>query len=356
MKQPIKRLLALALTGALTLSLAACGGGDGNSSADASTADQPFVDIADDTVVMNVGGNDVTMADYRDYGLYVKAMAEQYYGQLGLDAQTLWDTPEMTTELLSMTDELIIENYAIFAQQAELGLTLNDDDQAMIDAEKQSMIDQLGGREAFDQWLTDNALYEAIFDRISYAGLCSEKVSDHYYGVGGVMVEDEAALRQRFDDSYLKAKHILIRSTSDDGQALEGDALTAQQDKLQQVLDQLSEGGDFDALMHEYSEDTGLASYPDGYLFTEGEMVDEFYNAARALAVDEISEPVESSFGWHILLRLEPTEDDYLSVHEALAGEAAGKTFDVLLDEWAAEIAVEYAEAHDQLTLENLAA
>lgn len=362
MNQTTKRALALVLTGALTLSLAACGGKDGGSSASASSAEdsitapepKPYVEIADDAVLMTVNGTDITMGEYRDYGIYVKTMAEQYYGQLGLDPETLWSQAELADELFGMVDDLIIENQAIFAQQEQLGLPLTDADQAEIDAEKQLMIDQLGGRDAFEQWLTDNALHEGIFDMISRAGMCSQKVSDYYYGVGGTMVEDEDALRAAFDETYFKAKHILIKSTDDSGQALEGDALTAQQNKLKEVQDKLAAGGDFDALMQEYSEDGGLSAYPDGYLFTLGEMVDEFYEATKALAIGEVSEPVESSYGWHIIRREQPTEEDYLSVHETLAGEAAGTTFDDLLDEWREALEVTYTDAHDQLTIQNL--
>ena len=57
--------------------------------------------------------------------------------------------------------------------------------------------------------------------------------------------------------------------------------------------------------MNENSEDSGLSSYPDGYLFGPNEMVTEFEEGTRALAVGEISELVESTYGYHIILRLD---------------------------------------------------
>lgn len=69
------------------------------------------------------------------------------------------------------------------------------------------------------------------------------------------------------------------------------------------VLAKLKAGGDFDALMNEYSEDPGLANAPDGYVFTTGEMVQEFEDAAFALGEGKISGLVKSPYGYHIIKR-----------------------------------------------------
>ena len=60
----------------------------------------------------------------------------------------------------------------------------------------------------------------------------------------------------------------------------------------------------FAELADEYSEDPGRETYPTGYTFTTGSMVQEFEDAAYALSEGEVSEVVESSRGYHILLRL----------------------------------------------------
>lgn len=64
----------------------------------------------------------------------------------------------------------------------------------------------------------------------------------------------------------------------------------------------------FDQLMKQYSADPGLASYPDGYLFTDGDMLESFENAVKSLRFGACSTaPVQSPRGWHIILRLDPT-------------------------------------------------
>jgi parvulin-like peptidyl-prolyl isomerase len=72
------------------------------------------------------------------------------------------------------------------------------------------------------------------------------------------------------------------------------------------LYQQLVDGADFAQLASEYSDDPGSAA-DGGDLgwFGRGKMVAPFEEAAFTLAVDAISQPVESSFGYHIIQVLE---------------------------------------------------
>lgn len=91
-----------------------------------------------------------------------------------------------------------------------------------------------------------------------------------------------------------RAKHILV----------------ADQATAQAILAQLMAAPSlelFDQLMAAYNTDPGMTGNPDGYLFTDGDMVAEFENAVKALEIGSCSSvPVQSQFGWHIILRLDP--------------------------------------------------
>ena len=70
----------------------------------------------------------------------------------------------------------------------------------------------------------------------------------------------------------------------------------------------------FDELMKEYSEDTdssGNVNSPDGYEAKSGQMVAAFEEAALALQPGQISGIVESTYGYHIILRLPIQAADY---------------------------------------------
>ena len=103
----------------------------------------------------------------------------------------------------------------------------------------------------------------------------------------------------------MTAKHILIPTVDLDtreplSEKEQAEALKTAND----LYARIKKGEDFDKLMKEYSKDTGLAQYPEGYTFTKGEMVEEFTEAAYALEEGAVSEPVKSVFGYHIVKRL----------------------------------------------------
>lgn len=87
----------------------------------------------------------------------------------------------------------------------------------------------------------------------------------------------------------IKCSHILVKKQSE---SLE-------------ILEKLKNGEKFGKLAREFSIDSGSAKR-DGSLgyFGRGKMVKSFEEAAFKLEVSEISEPVKSEFGYHIIKRL----------------------------------------------------
>ena len=91
----------------------------------------------------------------------------------------------------------------------------------------------------------------------------------------------------RYDiEEQIRASHILVPTES----------------QAQDLHAQLLEGADFAELAREYSADSSNSdSGGDLGWFGRGQMVAAFEEAAFALEVGELSEPVQSQFGWHII-------------------------------------------------------
>lgn len=98
------------------------------------------------------------------------------------------------------------------------------------------------------------------------------------------------------EQDLLCAKHILVDDMETANTVLDGLKATS-------TLEQ------FDALLMVFGTDPGMTANPDGYLFSAGEMVSEFENGTRALAIGSYSvEPVQSTYGYHIIWRLDPAK------------------------------------------------
>ena len=104
----------------------------------------------------------------------------------------------------------------------------------------------------------------------------------------------------------------------------------------------------FDELMAE-ADDPGMTNFPDGYIFTDDQMVQEFEDGARALADYEISDIVESNYGYHIILRLplDPdgktlSQDSGTGDYMTLRADAANELFNNMLIDWINNAEVEW--------------
>lgn len=153
----------------------------------------------------------------------------------------------------------------------------------------------------------------------------NSNIMNHVLQMGISEDFDEESIGQYYRDNYLAAKHILIRSDS-------GNAEKA----IKDIESKLNRGTDFDKLMNEYSEDPGLDSNPDGYVFTYGEMVPEFEKTVTELSVDEISGIVKTDNGYHIIKRIElPEPDDTIlaNVMNTMIGEIISDYTQRILDE-----------------------
>jgi parvulin-like peptidyl-prolyl isomerase len=126
--------------------------------------------------------------------------------------------------------------------------------------------------------------------------------------------------------------------------------------RARELRAQLKDGGDapvlFDRLMAEESADPGSAAYPNGYLFRPGEMVEPFETGTKELEMGEISDPVESSFGYHIILRLDPM-DDPEELDAMMEEERKDAAMNEKLNLWMTEAVVEETQEYKDLNVET---
>lgn len=184
---------------------------------------------------------------------------------------------EICSSLINHTLKLIT-NY-LFLYNLIPGFDLTDADKAEI----------IAGVEDFQDVYTNlpSSILSFIFERI-------------YVGGGKPAANYFASLPETIElaGKYVQAKHILV-----DDEAVAND-----------IYNKAVSGQDFDALVNEFNIDPGMKQNPDGYVFTYGQMAEPFEKAAFALNYGEISKPVKTDFGYHIIKR----SDDNSAILTAL--------------------------------------
>ena len=126
-------------------------------------------------------------------------------------------------------------------------------------------------------------------------------------------------------------------------------AYAALQPTIEEIQAKLAAGEDFDALMEEYGEDTGMQAEPaktNGYAVCEQSTnwVEDFRNAAMALAkIGDVSEPVRSTYGIHIIKYVSdavegPVAFDEVkdTIESSLLSTKQDETYNAAVDEWVA--------------------
>jgi peptidyl-prolyl cis-trans isomerase C len=116
----------------------------------------------------------------------------------------------------------------------------------------------------------------------------------------------EDAMRKVYDEAIqgmgneqeVRARHILIRVADPKDEKASKNA----EDKIKGLIERLKKGEDFAALATEFTEDpSGKQSGGDLNYFTKDQMVPEFSAVAFQLEKGQISGPVKTAFGWHVL-------------------------------------------------------
>jgi peptidyl-prolyl cis-trans isomerase SurA len=137
-------------------------------------------------------------------------------------------------------------------------------------------------------------------------------------------------------------RHILIKLSE---VVSEADA----KHRLDTIKERLDNGGDFAELARQYSEDASAANGGDLGWINPGDTVPPFEKAMDALKPNEISEPVRSPFGWHIIQVIDRRKQDMTKEAARLKArqEIRARKSDEAYEDWVRELRDRaYVELH----------
>ena len=307
----MKRIVVLACVFCLMLSFAGCG----------------KLEISREIATVN--GRIATKAEFM---YYLDMVKQQMLSESGTtDAAAFWDAEidgvkaSEAAKKKALEEMLRVEIACIKAE--EKGISVSSDDLRSI----RNFVNAKSGEEKAE---VDNLLditglsrkqLMALLEKTVLANLYVNELSkDEPEPETDVLIPTEEEIKEAYEKEYVHVKHILISNTETPAEGAEPqdpEAYKAEQKKLaEDVLKKAKAGTNFDSLVKEYGEDPGMEQSPDGYTFTTGAMVPAFETASYELEVGEISELVETEYGWHIIKKfaLPTSGEEYDAAIKAL--------------------------------------
>ncbi|MGM0396353.1 MAG: peptidylprolyl isomerase [Bacillota bacterium] len=188
-------------------------------------------------------------------------------------------------------EALILEKMVMMEVESN-GVEISEED---IDEEYNDMIESYGGEEAFQEALVYYGFTDESVKKNIKLNLGIEALMDPY-----IEITEEEVLeyftqnKDTFNTTeQVNASHILVET----------------EEEANEIVALLNDGGDFAELAAEHSIDQSNASQGGSLgFFGKGQMVAPFEEAAFTLQPGEISEPVQTDFGFHIIKVEDKTE------------------------------------------------
>ena len=325
-----------------------------------------------DEVMLSVNGIDVTWGELFYWYQYDVSNIENYSGDI-----TDWDA-ECSFAAGKTNREYVVENaldtvkhYCALQSKADVrGRVLTDADKAELQTVWENNVTSYGnGDEAtFIEYLEKAFLSKDLYDHINEVSMLYERMQENMFGANGEKISESEVLEKAEGMGYVRAKHILISSTDDSGATLPDDQLAANKATAESIIKELKGITDttalearFDELIAEYSDDPGATYYTDGYTFVSGDgSYDSTFDATvTALGDYELSDIVETDYGYHIILRLPLKASaavEYTSETEmtTLAYYVAQEMFTAETDNWAEESTVEFTKTYNKMDIADV--
>ncbi len=348
-----KKLLCAGLAGALlTGALAGCTTTEPAPTPDPGDIAYQAAGITRDTVLFTVDGTEVTADEYL-FWLLNSISTAKTAGYLSDDAAWEEELEGAPTADYLKNDALETSKlYTVVMNQAEQeSLELSEEDQTAAEGQITQLSTALEDQGmTFQQWLDAQCISEDAFRRLNLVYYQNTALQEKLTGDGRLEPDDEKMDAFLEETGIYRAKHILLSTMNEDGTSFTDEEKAAVKAEADVLLAQIRAAADpaaeFDKVMNERSDDgrdeNGDLYMPDGYVCYAGQMVSEFEEGAKALEAGAISEPVESRFGYHIILRLDADTEETREIYPNYA-------MSKLNQEWLDNAEVKTTEAFDAL-------
>jgi len=247
-----------------------------------------------DKIVAQVGDNIILLSDIREQRL----QAEE--AKIAIDS--LFDCRVL--EQIMVTQILV--------NQAKLDSVVVSDEQVDSDMENRLRLiqNQMGGRQKLEEFyqMTYSEIKDKFREIIRTNMLADEMRNTITAGLGVTPKEVKDFFQVIYPEITKEDKKIAL-------------------DRIRELRDQIVvQGKTFESLARLYSMDPGSAPMGGKIAATKGMMVPQFEATVFKLRPDEISEPIETEFGYHIIKLISRSGDDFICLHILIRPEFSVQT------------------------------
>jgi len=217
----------------------------------------------------------------------------------------------------------------------KMGLTFAEEEKEDILSQTEELMNAIGEEEMKNMGLTEDTIRTVVEDSVMSQKVYTEMTKD--------FVGNKADFELFFETNkeklkQVRVKHILLK-THDlvDGKlvALPQEEQIKAKERAEEALGRARNGADFDLLVQEYSQDTDSLPNNGEYIFMRGQGIDQnFEEAAFSLKVNEISDIVETIYGYHIIKLEEIIEPDKDFIEQEYYDLMKKNYFNKKLEEW----------------------
>ena len=304
--------------------------------------------------VLTLQGKEISFEEFRYFYLKLRD------SHLESDPE-YFDSEEKESLLKEEALKLLLNKRAAECWIEEEGVSLSSEEKDQIDEDTDHAVEIYGGSESFLAMIHDSYMSLDYYNEMMTFTALRTKLMDHLYGEGGKMAWDDERFYDYYRENYLAVQVIKLAYRA--GETAENYPETLAE--MAAIEERAKNGEDFWALIEECGEDDNMEAYPDGYYVTEGEAEEALYQAAKALGINEISEPVAGAGGLYLLRRVELKESrmdqnraaalqGYTDSAGAYHAGAYDDEFEALLLERAAKLSVSYGKTWDLISTKTV--
>ncbi len=287
------RVLIATLAFSLLIAGVACDKGDKSKEGQAEkTSTETSVEEKGSKVLATVGDEDITAGE-------VSEIVDHQKNMMARQGRPV--SPQMEQMLRKRVLDDMIKNELIAQEAEEQGINATEKE---IDEIYNQEVQRAGGESNLESGLTQAGMSKEEFRERIGMYVTMNKLREKVTSEVADITEEDA--RQFFEENKqmfskserVHAYHILLKLNENASKKEEQKV----KEKIQKIHEEVTkEGADFQKLAEKYSEGPSAKKGGDLGTFGKGRMAPEFEKAAFNLEEGEISEPVRSKFGYHII-------------------------------------------------------